>query len=62
MRHHRAETMTDSYGENEIPYLPLGFSDSSIGKESTYKAGDPSSIPRSGRSAEEGIGYLLQYS
>ena len=34
----------------------------SIGKESTCNAGDPSSIPGSGRSAREGIGYPLQYS
>ena len=34
---------------------------SSVGKESTCYAGDPSSIPGSGRSAGEGIGYLLQY-
>ena len=31
-------------------------------KESTCNAGDPSSIPRSGRSAGEGLGYPLQYS
>jgi len=40
----------------------LGFSDSSIGKEPACNAGDPSSIPRLGRSAGEGIGYPLQYS
>ena len=34
----------------------------SVGKESTCKAGNPSSIPGSGRSAGEGIGYPLQYS
>ena len=34
-----------------------GFSDSSGGKESTCNAGDPSSIPGSGRSAGETIGY-----
>ena len=39
-----------------------GFPGSSAGKESTYNAGDPSSIPESGRSAGEGIGYPLQYS
>ena len=31
------------------------------GKESTYNAGDPSSIPGSVRSPGEGIGYRLQY-
>ena len=34
----------------------------SVGKESTCNAGDPGSIPGSGRSAREGIGYPLQYS
>ena len=40
----------------------VGFPDSSVGKESTCTAGDPGSIPGSGRSAGEGIGYPLQYS
>ena len=39
-----------------------GFPDGSVGKESTCNAGDPGSIPGSGRSAGEGIGYPLQYS
>ena len=39
-----------------------GFPDSSVGKESDCNAGDPGSIPGSGRSAGEGIGYPLQYS
>ena len=39
-----------------------GFPDSSVGKESTCNAGDPRSIPGSGRSAGEGIGYPFQYS
>ena len=38
------------------------LSGSSAGKESTCSAGDRSSIPGSGRSAREGIGYPLQYS
>jgi len=40
----------------------LGFPDSSVGKEYACNAGNPSLIPGSGRSAEEGIGYPLQYS
>ena len=40
----------------------MGFPDSSAGKESTCNAGDPTLIPGSGRSTEEGIGYPLQYS
>ena len=35
---------------------------SSAGKESTCNAGDPGSIPGSGRSAGDEIGYPLQYS
>ena len=41
-------------------YIGLGLS--SIGKEATCIAGDPSLIPGPGRSAGEGIGYPLQYS
>ena len=40
----------------------MGFPDSSVGKESACNAGDPGSIPGSGRSPGKGIGYLLQYS
>ena len=40
----------------------MGFPNSSVGKESACKAGDPSLIPRLGRAAGEGIGYPLQYS
>ena len=40
----------------------MGFPDSSVGKESAYNAEDPHSIPGSGRSAEEGIGYPFQSS
>ena len=40
----------------------MGFPDSSVGKESACSEGDPHSIPGSGRSAGEGIGYPVQYS
>ena len=40
----------------------MGFPHSSVGKESAYNAGDPGSIPVSGRSTGEGTGYPLQYS
>ena len=46
---------------NSIPILKWkaqGFTYSSVGKESTYNAGDPGV----GRSAKEGIGNPLQYS
>ena len=43
-----------------IYYKDLGFPGSSAGKESTCNAEDPSSIPGSGRSLGEGIGYSLQ--
>ena len=42
--------------------LHLGFPGSSAGKESACHAGDPSSIPGSGRSSGEGISYPFQYS
>ena len=42
-------------------YIHVGFLNSSVGKESACNAGDPGSIPGSGRSGE-GIGYPLHYS
>ena len=45
-----------------LPSLLLGFPGSSVGKETACNAGDPGSIPGSGRSAGKGIGYPLQYS
>ena len=41
---------------------PMGFPCGSAGKESTCSAGDPGSVPGSGRSPGEGNGYPLQYS
>ena len=41
---------------------PMDFSGSSAGKESACSAGDPGSIPGSGRSSGEETGYPLQYS
>ena len=40
----------------------MGFPHSSVGKESACSAGDPDSIPGSGSSPGEGMGYPLQYS
>ena len=45
-----------------ILQICLGFPDSSVGKESASNAGDPGSIPGSGRSIGGGIGYPLRYS
>ena len=45
-----------------VRHLSLGFSDSSVGKESACNVEDPGLIPRSARSTEEGISYPLQYS
>ena len=42
-------------------HLALSFTHSSVGKESACKDDDPGLIPGSGRSTEEGIGYLLPY-
>ena len=47
---------------NHPPKFSSGFPDSSVGKESTWNAGNPGSIPGLGRSAGEGIDYPLQYS
>ena len=45
------------------PYrATAGFPDISVGKESSYNAGDPDLIPGSGSSPGEGIGHPLQYS
>ena len=41
---------------------PLDFPHSSVNKESACNAGDPGSIPGSGRSPGEGNGNALQYS
>ena len=43
-------------------YYCKSFPGSLAGKEATCNAGDPSQIPRSGRSPGERIGYRLQYS
>ena len=40
----------------------VSFPRSSAGKESTCYVGEPGSIPGSGRSPGEGVGYPLQYS
>ena len=47
--------------EAEISFQK-GFPGSSVGKEFACNAGDPSSIPGSGRLAGEWIGYPFQYS
>ena len=43
-------------------YAYRDFPGRSAGKESACNVGDPSSIPGSGRSPGEGVGYLVQYS
>ena len=57
---HRVEK--SQTGLNDFDFHFLGFPGSSAGKESTCSAGDPSSIPGSGRFPKEGIGYTLQCS
>ena len=53
-----------SWTTRETPlWVSLSFlADSSVGEESACNAGDQGSIPGSGRSFGEGIGYPLQYS
>ena len=41
--------------------LLMHFPHISVGKESACNAGDPGSIPGTGRSTGEGIGYPVQY-
>ena len=52
---HKESDTTERLKWTELP-------DSSVGKESACIAGDPHSIPGSGRSPGEGIGYPFQYS
>ena len=47
---------------DSLPSSHLGFPGGSAGKEFTWNVGDLGSIPRLGRSREEGKGYSLQYS
>ena len=54
---------TQKPGDFNIAYkCGQGFPGSSAVKVSFYNAGDPGSIPGSGSSTKEGIGYPLQYS
>ena len=72
----RAQLVNNLPAKQETPVQFLGWEDplekathsvfsrfpcGLAGKESTRNAGDPGSIPESGRSAGEGTGYPLQY-
>ena len=64
-----SEAQSPKYDSPLCTYRPLcfvfcilGFPDSSAGRESACNAGDPSSIPGSGSTPGQGIGYSLQYS
>ena len=50
------------FQELQLLSATQGFLSSSAGKASACKARDPGSIPGSGSSPREGIGYPLQYS
>ena len=59
------ETMIQKYYIAMIYFASISemdFPGSSADKESTCNTGDPGSIPGSGRSPGEGVGYPLQYS
>ena len=58
----RGERLTTAILASLVFPYRLDFPDSSVGKESACSAGDPSSIPGSGRPRGEGIGDPLQYS
>ena len=62
--HGDEDILNKRYDDRYLPcvHIPCDFPDNSVGKESTCNAGDPSLIPGWGRSAEEEIGYPLQYS
>ena len=64
--HRRADSLPlshlRSHSFNHNYLLTESFPESSVGKEFTYNAGDPSSIPGWARSAGEGRIYPLQYS
>ena len=47
---------------HRFPIYSPDFPDNSVGKESACNAGDPGSIPGSGRSTGEETGYPFQYS
>ena len=56
--------LEEGFGELLIhnQWLSTAISLESVGKESACKAGDPGSIPGSGKSPGEGNGYSRQYS
>ena len=54
------ELDTTEVTEHMHTYLCMGFPGSSTDEECTCNAGDPSSIPGSGRFPGEGAGYPLQ--
>ena len=53
---------TEQLSQHVCEYVYEGFPHSSVGKEYSCNAGNPSSVPGSGRYTGEGIGYPLQYS
>ena len=57
----RVERTQAEAGQIWVQIQSLGFPGGSDGKEPTCNAGDPGSIPGSGRSPREENGYLLQY-
>ena len=56
------DKVSDSKNIKHAQVQDRGFPCNSTGKESACNAGDPSLIPGSGGSPEEGINYPLQYS
>ena len=66
--HSRAHVISTASGtdvaqtRSDLTLDTLGFPHGSVSKEATCNAGDPGSIPGSGRSPGEGNGNPLQYS
>ena len=54
--------LNNKQNKNTNPIINKDFPGSSDGKASAYNAGDPGSIPGSGRSSGEGNGNPVQHS
>ena len=60
--HYKQQGFTVEHRASRDAKKKKGFPDCSVGKESACNVRHPESIPGSGRSTAEGIGYPLQYS
>ena len=61
-KHVKSNNPVEHLPNYRLVYKVMGFPGGSYGKESAYNAGNPDSVPGSGRSPGEGNGNPLQYS